>query len=291
MIKYITNKFNPAGLALAFLFGTAFASSAATTTVQVGPAANFISFSPQTANINAGDTVNWVWQSSPHTSTSLAGDATSWDSGFQSAGFTFPVVFPNAGTFPYQCSIHGFEGMTGSVIVSAAAPNQPPSVTVTNPPTSSTLSAPANIKIGASAADSDGSVANVQFFLDGTSVATVTTAPYTATASNVAAGSHTITAIATDNLGATGTNSISLTVVTPVAVAISQPQMLSGTNFQFSYSANPGLSYLVARSINLTSATWLSLSTNKAQSASVTFVDTNVPPNASFYRVGRLPNP
>src|SRR5262249_40484795 len=98
-------------------------------------------------------------------------------------------------------------------------------------------------------------------------------------------------AVATDNLGATNTSTnITFTVVTPVAVTLTNPALLSATQFKFTYSANPGLRYVVERSSTLPN-NFLALMTNTAASSSVTFTDSAAGLAAGFYRVGRLPNP
>ncbi len=81
--------------------------------------------------INVGDTVHWIWDSSFHSTTSVAGLAESWNSGVLSAGrptVTFDHTFSQAGSFPYYCSLHGFDngdgtagGMAGVVHVNAVA--------------------------------------------------------------------------------------------------------------------------------------------------------------------------
>ena len=60
--------------------------------------------------------------------------------------------------------------------------------------------------IAASATDADGTVAKVEFFNGSTKLGEDTTAPYTYDWTGVAAGSYTLTARATDNLGATTTS-------------------------------------------------------------------------------------
>jgi len=91
--------------------------------------------------------------------------------------------------------------------------NTPPTVSITSPAAGASLIAPARVTINATAADADGTVAKVDFFNGTTQLGTSTTAPYTFTWNNVAAGSYTITAVATDNGGASTTSSsVSLTV-------------------------------------------------------------------------------
>ena len=84
--------------------------------------------------------------------------------------------------------------------------NKPPTVSITIPVANASFTAPATITLQAAAADTDGTITQVQFFQNGASLGTVTTAPYTFTWSNVAAGTYSLTAIATDNGGATTTS-------------------------------------------------------------------------------------
>jgi len=83
--------------------------------------------------------------------------------------------------------------------------NVPPSVSITNPPNAAVLSSSANVTINASANDTDGSVTNVQFFDGDLSLGNDATSPYTV-ATRLALGSHTLTAVASDNLGAKTTS-------------------------------------------------------------------------------------
>ncbi len=95
----------------------------------------------------------------------------------------------------------------------AAASNVPPTVQVTSPASGSNFTAPATIAIAATAADGDGTVSSVAFYANGTLLGTVPASPYTVSWANVAAGTYTITAVATDNSGAkTTSGAISVTV-------------------------------------------------------------------------------
>ncbi|MFL6585043.1 MAG: PQQ-dependent sugar dehydrogenase [Chthoniobacterales bacterium] len=107
--------------------------SAATVTVHVGPSSNFFGFSPDPVAINVGDSVQWVWDSGPHSATSgTAGHPTGvFDSGQKSSG-TFTHAFTSAGNVPYYCTVHG-SMMTGTVQVAAATPT--PTATPTAMPT------------------------------------------------------------------------------------------------------------------------------------------------------------
>ena len=91
--------------------------------------------------------------------------------------------------------------------------NQPPSVSLTSPSAGASFTAPATISLGASAADADGSIAKVDFYAGTTLLGSATAAPYQLTWSNVPAGSYALTAVATDDDGASATSgAVSITV-------------------------------------------------------------------------------
>ena len=111
--------------------------------------------------------------------------------------------------------------LTGTV----GAANQAPTVSITAPANGSSFITGAAISITATAADADGSVSSVEFFVDGVSVGVDNTAPYAATYTGVA-GTRVVTARATDNLGAQTTSaSVSITVASnpPPACSITAP--------------------------------------------------------------------
>lgn len=104
-------------LALALSTGLPSAVRAATVHVTVGGAS--ASFSPQTVNIQPGDTVVWTNAGGFH-------DAVADDGGFSSgppsdSAWSFQHTFPAAGTFGYHCTVHGAPGagMFGTVVVAS----------------------------------------------------------------------------------------------------------------------------------------------------------------------------
>ncbi|NSL89317.1 T9SS type A sorting domain-containing protein [Chitinophaga sp. Mgbs1] len=103
---------------------------------------------------------------------------------------------------------------TVNVTVNGVVNNKPPQVSITAPANNTVYNtAPATVNITAAASDSDGVVVRVAFYNGSTLLGTDSTAPYTYTWSNVAAGSYSITARATDNSNATTTSGvISITV-------------------------------------------------------------------------------
>jgi hypothetical protein len=105
-----------------------------------------------------------------------------------------------------------------ATIVAATSVNQPPTVTLTSPAGGASYTAPASIVMTASAADPEGRLSRVEFFSNGTRVATDTTAPFTYTLPFTPAGSYTLSATAYDADGATGsTPGTSVTVMSATA--------------------------------------------------------------------------
>src|SRR5262249_25832678 len=125
-------------------------------------------FSPSSVTINQNDQVKWTW-SGFHSTTS---DTSLWDSTILGPSGSFTQTFPTAGSFPYHLMPHQSIGMVGTVTVQSAA-NLPPSVSITSPTNGASFTAPWNGTIDATASDSDGSVAKVDFFAGATVLGTV----------------------------------------------------------------------------------------------------------------------
>lgn len=91
--------------------------------------------------------------------------------------------------------------------------NQSPTVSLTAPSNGANYNAGANIAVSANAADSDGSIASVEFFRGTASLGVDTSSPYGVSWNNATAGNHSFTAVAKDNQNATTTSSaVSITV-------------------------------------------------------------------------------
>jgi hypothetical protein len=109
------------------------------------------------------------------------------------------------------------------ITVTGGGGNVAPTVSITAPANGATYTAPATVVINATAADSDGTVSKVDFYQGSTLLGTDTTSPYSYTWTNVAAGSYSLTADATDNGGATTTSAaVGITVTGGTPVLLSQ---------------------------------------------------------------------
>lgn len=86
--------------------------------------------------------------------------------------------------------------------------NRLPTVAITAPGDSSAFVSGAAIDLEASASDADGSITWVDFYADGNVVGRDTSAPFAASWSSAAVGSHALTAVATDNRKTKTTSSV-----------------------------------------------------------------------------------
>ncbi|HVS51895.1 MAG TPA: Ig-like domain-containing protein [Opitutaceae bacterium] len=98
-----------------------------------------------------------------------------------------------------------------AAIVNVAA-NSLPNVTLTSPANGSTVRVNASTLIKATATDADGTIASVQFLVNGAPLATVTTFPYQTLWTPSAEGVYRITAVATDNAGAVASSGTLLAI-------------------------------------------------------------------------------
>ncbi len=94
------------------------------------------------------------------------------------------------------------------------SPNAVPAVSITSPSNNANFASPASITFNANATDADGRITNVQFYNGSTLLGSNAASPYSYTWTNVAAGTYTITAAATDDKGAKTTSSPITIVVT-----------------------------------------------------------------------------
>ncbi len=90
----------------------------------------------------------------------------------------------------------------------------------------------ASVAVAAAATDSDGTIAKVEFYAGAQLVATATAAPFAATWTNVGAGSYSITAKATDNLGGVAVSApVSIIVASNAAPSVVLTAPTAGSQY------------------------------------------------------------
>jgi hypothetical protein len=135
-----------------------------------------------------------------------------------SSPFTF--VWSNAAVGSYSITARAWDNkgaITAStpvnISITPSSVNSAPSISISSPGNNSSYLPGTSIVVGAIAGDTDGSVAKVEFFNDGSKVGEDASSPYSLSVGALASGAHTLTARAIDNLGAT-------TISAPVAIAV-----------------------------------------------------------------------
>jgi hypothetical protein len=125
----------------------------------------------------------------------------------------------------------------GVALTAATAPatspsNVPPTISLASPGDGDRYPSPASVAIAANAADSDGTVARVDFYVGAALVGSDATSPYAVTWGTATAGSNVLKAVPTDDRGATTTSATRTIVVnTNTAPAVSLTSPTSGATF------------------------------------------------------------
>lgn len=105
--------------------------------VEVAPGGS-LSFGPETASVEPGATVAWLWRSGGHSVTvESQPDGAGWEgtgTTLHDAGYVHEHTFETAGTYDYYCAPHRGSGMVGSVTVGDGA-TATPTDTATDSPT------------------------------------------------------------------------------------------------------------------------------------------------------------
>ncbi|MFS8097524.1 cellulose binding domain-containing protein [Lentzea alba] len=162
-----------------------------------------------------------------------------WNGNFSQAGAVVSVTNPDwARTIPAGGSAGvGFNGSKGSANrpptdfavngVACTGPNQPPSVALTAPATGGTYTLPATIPLAATAQDTDGTIARVEFYAGDQLIATDSAAPFSGSWTTAPAGDHRITARAFDNRGAASTSAPAMVKVLAGPAVLATPSTLT----------------------------------------------------------------
>jgi plastocyanin len=235
-------------------------------------------FSPQTVILYMGDEISWVNYDSGHDHT-FTSDLPSSNPGYWNVSrhaYDPPYYrfFNKAGTFNFHDQL---SAATGSIIVA-----EQPSVTITYPPGSAVFTAPASFYIQTGASNA----AYVEFFVDGGFMQRVDyIPPYPVMVTNLLAGSHLLTAIATDLLGYQATNAVAI-VVNAAVITLGNPRIQNAQFLFDTANLTNGKTNVLQASTNLVD--WISFKTNTAMNSLQTFTNP-IASSRRFYRVVQLP--
>lgn len=139
----------------------------------------------------------------------------------------FSAVLSNATLGAHSLSAQAADDLgnqaTSPTVTITVVPNSPPTVLLTAPTNGDAFFVGTNITCTATASDTDGTVARVEFLLDGVLLFSDATSPYTFTLGDITAGPHALSAVAVDNGGFRGTNTISITGTNPPGIVVLVP--------------------------------------------------------------------
>src|SRR5467141_1374865 len=130
--------------------------------------------------------------------TSLVGSVTGPRAGDQ---YTLSWTGVAAGTYSLTAKATNDRGDTDLSDPVSITVNALPSVSLTSPSSNAAFKAPANIPLAVQAADTDGSIASVEYFYGTTLITSLGAPPYSFVWTEVPQGTYALTARVTDNLG------------------------------------------------------------------------------------------
>ena len=130
-----------------------------------------------------------------------------------------PTVYVGLAVTSHNTSATATASFSNVATSTPTSSNTPPTVSISGPQTGASYTAPGNISISATAGDVDGLITRVDFLAGTQLVGSDTASPFSATWSNVPTGMYSLTAVATDNEGAT-TPSAPITVTVAAAAQV-----------------------------------------------------------------------
>src|ERR1035437_3244360 len=239
-------------------------------------------FSTTAVTINAGAAVFFVNDDPDYGwDVTVTGDSPEYFVVDLPPGYYAYYVYNNRGTFTFYDDVYE---ETVYVTVNAVVPL---AVTITDPTNNAAFTAPATFTITADPSGGAGYY-DVEFFVGTNSIGDVFAPPFTSTATNLTAGTYTLTAIVTDYNYNQATNAITITVRSAPSIVLNTPR-IAGNQFLFDVAGlTVGQTNVVQYRTNLSTGTWTSTATNVATSSSRT-VTNALGVGLCFYRVFQRP--
>jgi len=122
--------------------------------------------------------------------------------------YTWSTVTPGNYTLRAVASDDTGLSRTSAPVAITVASNLPPAIAITSPSDSAVFTAPTDIPINVLASDPDGQVTNVSFFANGALIGQNANPPFSFIWPNAPVGTYNLTAVATDDRGASTTSSV-----------------------------------------------------------------------------------
>jgi hypothetical protein len=211
-----------------------FRVNAPPTVAITSPANNAVITYPGTVTLTAtaSDTDGTISQVQFYNGATLLGTGT-----LSAGSYSYSWTGVAAGTYTVTAVATDSDAATTTSSALTFRVNAPPTVSITSPANNAAFNLPGAVTITATADDSDGTISQVQIFNGATLLGTATDPPamdsYSYIWSNPAAGSYTLTAVATDSDGATTTSA-------PITLNVySAPTITLGANIAIDQTGSP----------------------------------------------------
>lgn len=187
-------------------------------------------------------------------------------------------IFASSASHPDYNTVH----FKGTLHVTT---DLPPSVLIITPAGTAPVGALSNVPVEAQAQD-DGAIDRVDFYLGNDKVAEVSSSPYRATIIAIPLGSHTLTAVATDDAGQQTT---SAPVLLEATAAVTDVIVNQGGSIDLTIVGESGVGYAVEVSEDLRS--WTRIATIVGNGSTQPVLDETVAASVGqrFYRIVQLP--
>ncbi|MGV3773410.1 MAG: Ig-like domain-containing protein [Verrucomicrobiales bacterium] len=242
-----------------------------------------LSSPPAGATFLAGETITFAANASDDTSISNV----EFFANEISLGFDATVPYSISTSLPvgsYSITAKATDnlGMTvtsTSIQISVGSQNQAPSITLASAQAGTVLLAPAAVTLRATATDSDGAIAKVEFYQGDALIGTSTSEAFEWVVANLAAGTYSFKAVATDNTGASQSSATIQVVVTdqPIINSIQK----SRNSVAITVTGTPDRPVTLQWSPDL--QTWNQLQTQTSEDGLFTFTDSALEAQR-FYR-------
>ena len=187
---------------------------------------SYIAPATLTLSANATDSDGTIRQVEFYRGGSLIGTVTS-------APYTMVWSDVPKGTYQLKARATDDQGKvtTSAVRTITVKANQTPSIELTSPAKGTNYLVPATVILSAEASDSDGEIVQVEFYQGSTVIGTVTRPPYTLTWPDVPAGSYRVTAMATDDRGASKSSAAHSITIKTAAPSVALTKPLEGAEY------------------------------------------------------------
>ncbi len=182
--------------------------------------------------------------------------------------------------------------ITTSSVVNITVINATPSVAITAPGDNSVIGECGEVSLKAMATDVDGIVTSVAYYLNTLQLLETRTSPPYLFVTTLPVGSNSLTAVATDNLGARSTSAVVRVIVERIPTNTMSANLLASGQLILCFRGVLNASYVFEQTFDISdSPAWTPFATNTASAGQSGLINTSMPiqpsTRAKFFRMRR----